>query len=72
MDHCQMLSSVSKTTPACTHMTEFCQQVFIYNEEAHCTSHKSCTQMLQSPKSHFGDNWEMITHVLCLSCFYEN
>ena len=34
MDDCQMLTSVSKITPACTHITELlCQQVFIYNEE---------------------------------------
>ena len=55
-----MLPSVSKITPACTHITELCQQVFIYNEEAHCTSHASCAEVLQLPQSHFGDNRSMI------------
>ena len=60
MDYCGMLPSVSKITPACTHITELCQQVFIYNEEAHCTSHASCAEVLQLPQSHFGDNRSMI------------
>ena len=37
-----MLPSVSKITHEYTHITELCQQVFIYNEEAHCTSQTSC------------------------------
>ena len=40
---------------------ELCQQVFIYSEEAHCTSHTSCAEVLQMPQSHFDDNWAMIT-----------
>ena len=45
MDDGRMLPSVSKITPACAHITELCQQVFIYNEEAHCTSHTSYAQV---------------------------
>ena len=71
MDDCRMLSSVSKITPACTHITELCQQVFIYNDEAHCTSHTSCAQVLQLPQSHFGDSRAIITYVLYPSSFYE-
>ena len=35
-----------------------CQQIFIYNEEAYCTS---CVQVLGLPQSHFDDNRAMIT-----------
>ena len=42
-----MLPSVSKITSACAHITELCQQVFIYNEEAHCTSHTTCAQVFE-------------------------
>ena len=68
-----MLPSVSKITPACTHITELCQKIFIYQEEAHCTSHTSFAQVLQLPVSHFGitGNWAIITYVLYPSCFYE-
>ena len=66
-----MLPSVSKITPACTHVTELCQQVFVYNEEAHSASHASCAQVLQLPQSHVGDNQAVITHVLYPSCFFE-
>ena len=71
MDDCQMLPSVSKITPACTHITELCQPVFTYNEEVHCTSHTSCAQVLQLAQSHFGDNRAIITYVLYPSSFYE-
>ena len=57
-----MLPSVSKITLVYTHITELCQQVFIYNEEAHCTSHTSYAHEL--PQSHFGDNQAMITCVI--------
>ena len=66
-----MLPSVSKMTPACTHITELCKQVFIYNGEVCSTLHTSCAQMLQLPQIHFGDNRAMITHVLYPSCFYQ-
>ena len=71
MDECRMLPSVSNITAAFTHITELCQQVFIYNEEAHCTSHTSCAQVLHLPQGHFGDNRAMITYVLYPSCYYE-
>ena len=71
MNDCRMLPSVSKITPACTHVTELCQQVFVYNEEAHSASHASCAQVLQLPQSHVGDNQAVITHVLHPSCFFE-
>ena len=61
MDECRMLPSVSNITAAFTHITELCQQVFIYNEEAHCTSHTSCVQVLELPQSHFDDNQAMST-----------
>ena len=57
-----------------TYTKELCQQFFIYSEEAQCTSHTSCFQMLELPQSHFGDDWDivcMITHVVCPSCFSE-
>ena len=44
-----------------TYKIELWQQVFIYSEEAPCTSHTSCTQVLQlqqSYQSHFGNNQE--------------
>ena len=66
-----MQLSVSKMTPACTHITELCQQVFIYKGEVRSTSHTSCAQMLQLPQIHFGDNRAMITYVLYPSCFYQ-
>ena len=66
-----MLPSVSKITPACTHITELCQQVFIYNEETHWTWHTSRAQVLQLAKSHFGDNQAVITFVLHPFCFYD-
>ena len=69
MDDCQMLPSISKITPACTHITELCQQVFIYKEEAHCASYTSCAQVLQLPQSHISDNRGMITYVLYPSYF---
>ena len=71
MDDCRMLPSVSKITPACTHVTELCQQVFVYNEEAHSASHASCAQLHQLPQSHVGDNQAVITYVLYPSCFFE-
>ena len=57
-----MLPLVSKMTPAYTHITETFQQFFIYNEEAHFTSH-TCAQVLELPQSHFGG------YVLHSSCF---
>ena len=71
MNDCRMLPSVSKITPACTHVTELCQQVFVYNGEAHSASHASCAQVLQLPQSHVGDNQAVITYVLYPSCFFE-
>ena len=71
MNDCRMLPSVSKITPACTHVTELCQQVFVYNEEAHSASHASCAQVLQLPQSHVGDNQAVITYVLYPSWFFE-
>ena len=41
-----------------TCVTKLSQQVFIYNDEIQCTSHTSCTQVLEFPQSHFGDNQE--------------
>ena len=64
-----ILSLGSKITPAYTHITELFQQVFMYNEEAHCSSHTICAQVLELPQSHFGDNQAMIT--LYSSCFCE-
>ena len=46
-----------------THITELYQQAFIYNEEAQCTSHASCCQLLELPQSHFGDDWEGILFI---------
>ena len=61
-----------------TYLKELCQQTFIYNEESECTSHTSCAQVLESPQTHFGDDWEghivfMIAYVLCqaLSTLYD-
>ena len=71
MDDCQMLSSIPKITPACTHITELCQQVFTYKEEADCASYTSCAQVLQLPQSHISDNRGMITYVLYPSCFWK-
>ena len=71
MNHRRMLPSVSKITPACTHVTELCQQVSVYNEEAHSASHASCAQVLQLPQSHVGDNQAVITYVLYPSWFFE-
>ena len=75
MDDCQMLTSVSRITPACTNITELlCQQVFIYNEEAHCPSHTSCAQTLQLSQSHICGNGAMIIYVIpthlgvCMCC----
>ena len=42
----------------CTYIKELCQQVFIFIEEAQCTSHTSCAPVLKLPEGHFGDNWE--------------
>ena len=53
LDDCQIPSSVfkitqkPKITQKITHITELCQQVFIYNEEAHCTSHTTCAQVFE-------------------------
>ena len=63
MDDCQILSSVSKITPAYTHITELCQQLFKYNEIAHLMSHRTCGQVHELPKSHIDDNQAMITCV---------
>ena len=41
-----------------TYLKESFQQVFIYNEEAQCTSHTLCDQVLELPQSHFGDDLE--------------
>ena len=41
-----------------TFIKELCQQALIYNEETQCTSHTSCAQVLGSPQSHIGDDWE--------------
>ena len=44
-----------------TYKIELWQQVIIDNEEAQCTSHTSCAQVLQlqqSYQSHFGNNQE--------------
>ena len=42
-----MMPPISKIALAYARITELCQQAFIYNEEAHCTSHKSCAQVLE-------------------------
>ena len=52
-----MLLSVSKITSAYTHITEPFKQAFIYNEEAHCTSHTSCAQVLELPLKHYIYIW---------------
>ena len=62
---------ISKIALAYARITELCQQAFIYNEEVHCTSHKSCAQVLELSQSNFGDNRTMITYVLYPSCFCE-
>ena len=69
MDDFRMLPSVSKITPAFSHITELCQQVFIHTGEGHCASHTSCGQVLHLLESHFGDNQVIIAYVLYPSCF---
>ena len=41
-----------------SYIKEPCQQVFIYNEEAHCTSHISFFHALELSQSHFIDGWK--------------
>ena len=41
-----------------TYVIEFGEQVFIYNEKTFCTSHTSCAQVFELPKSHFGNKQE--------------
>ena len=69
MDDCQILPSIPKITPACTHIKELYQQVFTYKEEAHCASYASSAQVLQLPQIHISDNRGMITYVLFPSYF---
>ena len=52
MDDCLALSSVCKITHAYTYLTELCQQVFIDNEAAQCTSHTSYGQLLELSRYH--------------------
>ena len=35
-----------------TYIKELCQQLFIYNEEAQCTSHTSCAQVFELPQTY--------------------
>ena len=41
-----------------TYIKKLCQQNFIYNEAAQCTSYASRAQVLDLPQSHFGDDCE--------------
>ena len=47
-----------------TNIIELCQQIFIYNEEAQCTSQTSCAQVLELLQSHFGDNRQPGGHIV--------
>ena len=48
-----------------TYLKELCQQVFIYNEEALCTSHTSCAKMAILLLQDLSTLCVTVTYVIC-------